>query len=386
MSNVSTVGGNNAVGEASYNNSETDVNQTNAAGDANFPRQSYQERIGFDQAGLVRSNVEAREVPPMDAASEARLARVNPQLAGRIRLLAAELRAQGINITVASGLRTFAEQDALYAQGRTKPGSIVTNARGGQSLHNYGLAIDVVPLGANGQPNWSVGNDVWQKIGAAGKRQGLEWGGDWTSFVDRPHFQMTAGRSVSSLLNQYNQNGGNLSAIWSDINRNYPPVGTTTPPAPPNPTTNNLRVGSRGEAVKQLQRDLSGLGYPLTADGIFGAKTDAAVKRFQREHNLTADGFVGPKTRAAIAVAKANASTPVPTATLRKGSRGGQVKQLQTALVRLRFMTQAQMNTGPGIFGSRTDAALRAFQRSSHLVADGIYGPKSRAALTAALG
>ena len=125
----------------------------------------------------------------MDAASEANLAKINPQLADRIRLMAADLKAQGITIRATSSYRTFAEQDALYAQGRTKPGNIVTNAKGGQSLHNYGLAVDVVPLDSKGQPDWNVPNSTWQKIGAAGKKQGMEWGGDWTK-KDRPHFEV----------------------------------------------------------------------------------------------------------------------------------------------------------------------------------------------------
>lgn len=355
--------------------------------------QGVQEKNLFNQADVTRTALaaKAQSIPRMNAASEARLAEVNPQLANRIRSMAADLKAQGINVMVVSGYRSFAEQNALYAQGRTKPGNIVTNAKGGQSLHNYGLAVDVVPIGANGQPNWNVPNSTWQKIGAAGKKQGLEWGGDWKSFVDRPHFQMTAGRSISSLLSQYNSNGGNLQKIWADVNKNYPTVGSNTPipntPAP-TPTGSSLKVGSRGAAVEQLQKDLTKLGYKLSADGIFGAKTDAAVKRFQKDHNLTVDGIVGPKTRAAIAKAKQDLAPalPVPTATLRKGSKGEQVKQLQNALVKLGFMTEAQMNTGPGTFGPRTDAALRAFQRSKGLAVDGIYGPKSQAALRTVLG
>jgi peptidoglycan L-alanyl-D-glutamate endopeptidase CwlK len=392
MGNVSKVGGNNAVETASFANAETAEVNTNAAPESiNFLPQSAEEKTLFNQAELTRTALQQTPpIPRMDAASEANLAKINPQLADRIRLMAADLRAQGITIRATSSYRTFAEQNALYAQGRTKPGSIVTNARGGQSLHNYGLAVDVVPLNSKGQPDWNVPSSVWQKIGAAGKNQGMEWGGDWKSFVDRPHFQMTAGRSVSSLLGQYNQNGGNLSAIWNDVNRHYPNVGgtsvPTTPTVPTTPAGNVLRAGSRGEAVAALQRDLSRLGYPLTADGVFGSKTEAAVKRFQREHGLPADGIVGSKTEAAIEKAKNNVSLPVPAAKLQKGERGEQVKQLQNALVRLGFLTKAQMNTGPGIFGEKTDAALRAFQRSQDLTADGIYGPRTRAALTAALG
>lgn len=391
MGNVGNVSG-STVNPAVYsgNNDNPTIDYGNSVS-SDVYAQSYQARAEVNQADFVRAGLEARAIPAMDAISERNLARVNPQLANRIRLMAAELREQGITIRVTSGLRTFAEQDALYAQGRTKPGPIVTNARGGQSLHNYGLAVDVVPI-VNGQPKWDVPESVWQKIGAAGKRQGMEWGGDWTNFKDRPHFQMTAGKSISTLLAEYRANNGNLQPIWAGVNRHYPTVGPNTPVNPPPPTTptsNNLRLGSRGEKVKQLQRDLTSLGYKLTADGIFGPKTEAAVKRFQRDKNLTVDGIVGPKTRAAIAAAKAGNSAPslpVPTATLRKGSRGAQVRQLQNALVRLGFMSQAQMNTGPGIFGRRTDAALRNFQRSKNLVVDGIYGPKTRAALTTALG
>ena len=75
-----------------------------------------------------------------------------------------------------------------------------------------------------------------------------------------------------------------------------------------------------------------------------------------------------------------------PSAELVRGSRGSAVVSLQKDLVRLGFMTQAQMDTGPGHFGPRTEKALEAFQKAKGLAADGIYGPKSRAALAVALG
>lgn len=108
-------------------------------------------------------------------------------------------------------LRTFAEQDALYAQGRTKPGAIVTKAKGGQSYHNYGLAVDIVLLvdkdgnGTFETASWdtksdfdSDGNSDWQEVVAIFKRYGWEWGGDW-KFVDAPHFQKTFGKSIMEL-------------------------------------------------------------------------------------------------------------------------------------------------------------------------------------------
>lgn len=108
-------------------------------------------------------------------------------------------------------LRTFAEQDALYAQGRAKPGKVVTNAKGGQSYHNFGLAIDMVLLvdtdnnGTFETPSWDTKTDFdkdgksdWQEIVAIFKRYGWEWGGDW-NFKDLPHFQKTFSYSIADL-------------------------------------------------------------------------------------------------------------------------------------------------------------------------------------------
>lgn len=105
----------------------------------------------------------------------------------------------GVQLRIVQGMRTFDEQNALYAQGRTsvgpnatkdKPlGSIVTNAKGGQSYHNFGLAIDVVIM-KHGKPVW---NRIPTNIGAMGIRHGFEWGANWNRIKDYPHFQMTFG-------------------------------------------------------------------------------------------------------------------------------------------------------------------------------------------------
>lgn len=108
-------------------------------------------------------------------------------------------------------LRTFAEQDALYAQGRTKPGAIVTKAKGGQSYHNYGLALDIVLLidkdknGTYETASWDMKTDFdldnkpdWMEIVSIFKRYGFEWGGEW-KFVDAPHFQKTFNKSIIDL-------------------------------------------------------------------------------------------------------------------------------------------------------------------------------------------
>lgn len=103
----------------------------------------------------------------------------------------AACRNEGIDLLVTCTLRSNEEQAALYAQGRTKPGKVVTNAKPGQSMHNHGLAIDVVPLRA-GKPVWgTTGEDgkLWKRIGEIGEKVGLEWAGRWTTMREYPHFQ-----------------------------------------------------------------------------------------------------------------------------------------------------------------------------------------------------
>ena len=110
----------------------------------------------------------------------------------------AACEAEGIDLLVTSTYRDNASQDALYAQGRTAPGRIVTNARSGQSYHNYRCAVDVVPI-RNGKAIWDVKDPVWQRIGTLGKAAGLEWAGDWKRFKEFPHFQYTGGLTLAQL-------------------------------------------------------------------------------------------------------------------------------------------------------------------------------------------
>lgn len=108
---------------------------------------------------------------------------------------------RGVPIVITQGLRSITEQDALYAQGRTKPGAIVTNARGGYSFHNFGVAIDFALLMPDGKAvSWDMKRDGnangradWYEVVDEAKALGFTWGGDWKSFVDNPHFEMTFG-------------------------------------------------------------------------------------------------------------------------------------------------------------------------------------------------
>jgi hypothetical protein len=129
-----------------------------------------------------------------------RIATLHPFIRSRVADFINEADRLGIQLRITSAYRSFAEQDALFAQGRTQPGRIVTNARGGESIHNFGLAFDVVPM-VHGQPNW---NGNWPFIGALGKSFGFIWGGDWQAFPDRPHFEMNVGLSLAELRGRLN--------------------------------------------------------------------------------------------------------------------------------------------------------------------------------------
>lgn len=147
------------------------------------------------------------------------------------RFLQAVLDA-GYDVKVLDGTRTFAEQDELFAQGRTKPGKKVTNARGGQSNHNYGIAWDI---GLFKDGDYLEDSPLYRKVGKIGRELGLEWGGDWKSITDEPHYQIRTGRSVAQLLQIVRENGGDIktAAARKAIGALVPPLDGSVPaPAP----------------------------------------------------------------------------------------------------------------------------------------------------------
>jgi peptidoglycan L-alanyl-D-glutamate endopeptidase CwlK len=104
---------------------------------------------------------------------------------------------KGIRVEFISGNRTWKEQDALYAQGRTASGKIVTNARGGYSNHNFGLAVDI---GLFHGSDYLEESPFYAEIGrVVAQFKSLEWGGNWKSIQDEPHVQYATGLTLAEM-------------------------------------------------------------------------------------------------------------------------------------------------------------------------------------------
>lgn len=137
----------------------------------------------------------------MPANNVRRLAGVHPTLVERITRIMTAMELLGHPMLVTDGVRTAARQAELYAQGRTKPGKIVTYADGVHKKSNhqarvdgYGHAVDccfLVDIDGDGpdDPSWSE-KHPWELYGAMARALGLTWGGDWQSFKDRPHVEL----------------------------------------------------------------------------------------------------------------------------------------------------------------------------------------------------
>lgn len=138
-----------------------------------------------------------------DKISEQRCELLHPKVRAIFKAFVEECEnTHNVILRVTQGLRTIAEQNALYAQGRTKPGAIVTNAKGGSSYHNYGLAIDLVEL-KDGKANWKFD---YKKLKSISQKYGLTWGGDFKSIKDNPHFELTLGYNWKKLLELTKEN------------------------------------------------------------------------------------------------------------------------------------------------------------------------------------
>lgn len=136
------------------------------------------------------------------------ISQLHPEAQKKALKLQQECLKVGIKIKIGECFRTVDEQDALYAKGRTAGGSIVTNAKGNSfsSMHQWGVAFDIyldMDIDGDGKTSDDIYNNTkktFDKVGAIGKDLGLEWGGDWKSIKDLPHFQLPYWGSTTSKL------------------------------------------------------------------------------------------------------------------------------------------------------------------------------------------
>jgi peptidoglycan L-alanyl-D-glutamate endopeptidase CwlK len=120
---------------------------------------------------------------------------LNPKVAAMCSEFINRCKEQGIDVLITSTYRDAESQNALYAQGRTTAGKIVTNAKGGQSFHNWKVAFDFVPI-VNGKAIWND-LDLFTKCGEIAESVGLEWAGRWVKFKENAHCQYTYGLTLA---------------------------------------------------------------------------------------------------------------------------------------------------------------------------------------------
>lgn len=161
----------------------------------------------FSSSNFVPNPVEVKN----DSALPKILQNVHPKLAEKAVQMVSLALAENYTLKITQGLRTFAEQDKLFAK-RPK----VTNARGGFSFHNYGIAVDFAFI-VGGEFSWD--EKLYKNLGRWASRVGLEWGGNW-HFCDLPHCQLPNMISIRALLNCYQSNGGGekgIQAVWKQF-------------------------------------------------------------------------------------------------------------------------------------------------------------------------
>lgn len=124
---------------------------------------------------------------------------LHPLFAPKAREFMEAAKAAGLDVLIYCTFRSREEQDELYSHGRTKPGKRVTNARAGQSAHNYGLAFDGCPM-IHGKPMWDESHESWTTYGHVASAVGLEWAGSWVGDMrEKPHVQMASWKQIAGI-------------------------------------------------------------------------------------------------------------------------------------------------------------------------------------------
>jgi len=267
----------------------------------------------------------------------------------------ANARLKNYKMRITEAYRSKAEQDALYAKGRTVPGSIVTNAKGGQSMHNYGLAIDFALFTADGKKAfWDTrvdsdkdGKADWMEVVEEAKKLGFEWGGDWKNFKDYPHFQMLGGLTEAQ------------------VRAGKTPNFKSTSKSPVKEVASTPSKASKKDMIKKFQKFENGYTVKakfskLDEDGIYGKKTkEAAIRIYQYFSDISIDGIFGPKSKAAAPVVV-------------YGTTWSKWTRLIQGLL---YCRGYDPNGIDGIFGKGMLAAVKQFQKDKGLVVDGEVGP-----------
>lgn len=251
--------------------------------------------------------------------------KIHPELVKKLKKLKSLCKENGISIKFSEGYRTVAEQDALYAQGRTKPGNVVTNARGSSysSQHQWGIAADFylnMDIDGDGDKKDDAFNDVtnmFSRVGRLAEEVGLSWGGNWTRIFDKPHLYIGKwGSTTSDLKSMYGsyeafkKTWDTSNVIDSEIDEPRFSVYATKDQVKElqkiigakvdgigGPETlsktSTIQYGDRGFVVNWLQRFLNdNIGCNLVVDGIFGSNTKNAVIKYQGISNLAVNDGV----------------------------------------------------------------------------------------------
>lgn len=226
------------------------------------------------------------------------VSQLHPELQKKVEQLKTLCQQNGITIGISECVRTVAEQDALYAKGRTMPGKIVTKAKGNtySSMHQWGVAfdfylkMDVDGDGSVSDDAFNNSTELFNKVGKIGQSIGLEWGGAWKSMKDLPHFQLPNWGSTPAKLKRLYGTPEKFMATWKKKVQTVTESNkiTTTTKESEDYNMKTIKKGSKGNAVKVWQIIIG-----VAADGIFGSGTESATKTWQSKHGLTADGIVG---------------------------------------------------------------------------------------------
>jgi peptidoglycan L-alanyl-D-glutamate endopeptidase CwlK len=161
-----------------------------------------------DQAFTEAYEAAKQQLGAFDARSESNIQTLIPSAQREARRFLAKARAgfPNLAIRILSGTRTYVEQDQLFSKGRNgNPGPIVTHARGGESNHNFGIAWDVGIFDGGRYLTGGTASEekAYRDLAPVAMSPALEWGGDWTSFTDLPHYQMKTGLTLAQVQQRF---------------------------------------------------------------------------------------------------------------------------------------------------------------------------------------